>query len=135
VSLDRPMESQVYDIYVSYTIPLNHFTSMTNNVITVADQFLIGSHSKPSIQMAHSTMVLHVATIPTKNVTPSHASTRMPLRPNPSIPLGYKALNASITNTTQVTPRGSIPTPLFGGDSLGGSNLVGASSHSFTSGF
>jgi hypothetical protein len=53
--------------------------------------------------MAHSTMVLHVATIPIENVTPSQAPIGTPLRPNPSVPLGYRALNPSITKTTQVT--------------------------------
>jgi hypothetical protein len=132
VNPDQPMASQVPETSVSYTVPLNHFTGMTSNVITVADQLLIGSHSNPSIQMAHSTMVLHVATIPTGNVTPSQALIGTPLRPNPSVPLGYRALNPSITNTTQVTPGGSIPTPLFGGTGLGGSNLAGASGHSFS---
>jgi hypothetical protein len=80
-------------------------------------------------------MVPRVTTIPTENVTPSQAPIGTPLRPNLSIPLGYIALNPSITNTTQVTPKGSIPTPLFGGAGLGGSNIVGAFDHSFTSSF
>jgi hypothetical protein len=96
-SPDRPMASQVPEMSVSYTIPLNHFTGMTSNAITVADQLLIGSHSNPTIQMAHSTMVPHVATIPTENVTSSQALIGTPLRPNPSVPLGYRALNPSIT--------------------------------------
>ena len=49
VSPDRPMASQVPETSVSYTLPLNHFTGMTSNVITTPDQLLIGSHSTPSI--------------------------------------------------------------------------------------
>jgi hypothetical protein len=71
VSLDQPMASQVHETSVSYTMPLNHFSGMMSNVIIVADQLLIGSHSNPTIQMAHSTMVPHVSTILTENVTPS----------------------------------------------------------------
>jgi hypothetical protein len=58
-------------------------------------------------------------------------------------------MNSSIANTAQVTPRvyglfvpprynvigGSIPTPLFGGVVLCGSNPVGGTGHSFTYGF
>jgi hypothetical protein len=62
VSPDRPMASQVPETSVSYTVPLDHFTGTTSNVITIADQLLIGSHSNPTIQMAHST-------IPASNVT------------------------------------------------------------------
>jgi hypothetical protein len=123
----------VHKMSISYMVPLNHFIGMTSNVITVADQLLIGSLSNPSIQMAHSTMVLHVATIPTRNLTPSQVSIGTPLRPNPLVPLAYIYLNPSITNTTQVTLEGSIPKPLFGGTGLGGSNFPGASGHSFFS--
>jgi hypothetical protein len=48
-SLDQPMASQVPETFVSYTVPLDHFTGMTSNVIIIADQLLIGSHLNPTI--------------------------------------------------------------------------------------
>jgi hypothetical protein len=92
MSPDHPAISQVPEMYVSYTVPLDQFTGMTSNVTIVADQFLIGSHSIPTLQMVHST-------IPSSNVTPLQAPIGKPLRPNPSIPPGYRALNPSIANT------------------------------------
>jgi hypothetical protein len=88
--------------------------------------------------MAHST-------IPTSNMTEAPIGT--PLRPNPSLPHGYRALNPSIANTTQVQPSrhfvppgynvaaGYIPTPLLGGTGLGGSNPIGSTDQSFTFGY
>jgi hypothetical protein len=49
VSPDQPMESQVPETYVSYTVPLNHFTGTIRNVSIIADQLLIGSHLNPTI--------------------------------------------------------------------------------------
>jgi hypothetical protein len=92
-SLDRTMAAQVPEVSVSYTVPLHHFTGTTSNVITIADQLLIGSHSNPTIQMMHST-------IPASNVTSFQAPIGTPLRPNPSLPPGYRPLNPSIANTT-----------------------------------
>jgi hypothetical protein len=149
VSPDRPMASQVPETSVTYTVPLDHFTGTTSNVTTISDQLLIGSHSIPTIQMAHSTMVPQATTIPTRNVTSLQAPIGTPLRPNPSFPPGYRALNTSVSITTQVPSRGSglfvppgynvavgfVPTPSLGGFGLGGSNPIGGTSHSFTSGF
>lgn len=132
---DIPVVSQLPEMSATYTVPLDHFSSTPNNSTVMSDTQLVGPRSTISLQMAHSTMVPHVSTIPTGNVTPSQAPIGTPLRPNPSIPLGYRALNPSITNTTQVTRGSFISTPLFGGAGLGGSNPVGASGHSFTSGF
>jgi hypothetical protein len=87
--------------------------------------------------MAHSTMVPHVATIPTDNVVVSQAPIGTPLssRPSSSLPLGYKALNPFVVNTTQVTPISSIPLQQPGGTSLGGYNPSSGTGQSFTSYF
>jgi hypothetical protein len=96
-SPDRPIVSQVPETSVTYTVPLDHFTGTTSSVTIISDQILIGSHSIPTLQMAHSTMVLQATTIPTRNVVISQAliGTPLPSRPNPSLPPGYRALNAS----------------------------------------
>jgi hypothetical protein len=57
VSLDQPMASQMTEILVTYMVPLDHFTRMTNNVTMVLEQMFVGAHSILPLQMAHSTMV------------------------------------------------------------------------------
>jgi hypothetical protein len=96
----------------------------------------VGPSSTLSLQMAHSMMVPHVLTIPTGNVVVSQATIGTPLasRPSSSLPLGYRALNSSIVNTTQVIPRSSITIQQLGGTGLGGSNPLSSTSQSFTSG-
>ena len=54
------MASQIPEMSVAYTIPLDHFTSTTNSVTIVSDQLLVGSHSILPLQMAHSIMVLEL---------------------------------------------------------------------------
>jgi hypothetical protein len=87
--------------------------------------------------MAHSIMVPHVTTIPTGSVVVSQAPIGTPIssRPSSSLPLGYKALNSSVVNNTQVIPGSSIPIQQPGGTSLGGSNPLSGTDQSFTSGF
>jgi hypothetical protein len=101
--------------------------------------------------MAHSTMVPHATTIPTSSmvVNQTPIGTLVSSRPNPPLPPGYRALNPSVSNTTQVTPGvsghffppryntvvGSIPTLSFGGAGIGGSNPFGGTGHLLTSGF
>jgi hypothetical protein len=101
---DIPVVSQLPETSATYTVPLDHFSGTPSSATVMSDTQSVGPHSTISLQMAHSTMVPHVATIPTGNVTPSQAPIGTPLRPNPSLPLGYRALNPSIANTTQVTP-------------------------------
>jgi hypothetical protein len=162
------MASQMPETSVTYTVPLDHFTGTTSNVTTVSDQLLVGSHSILPLQMAHSTMVPQATTVSTGNVVITQApiGTPLPLRPNPSLPPGYNALNTSIAIPTQNPSGGSglfvppgynvasqfVPTPtqvlsggpyvppppLFGGSNHpgpSGSNPVGGTSHSVTSGF
>jgi hypothetical protein len=92
--------SQFPKMPATYTTPLDHFFATPSSSIIMSDTQLVGPRSTISLQMAHSTMVPHVATIPTGNVTPSQAPIGTLLRPNPSVPLGYRALNPSIINPT-----------------------------------
>jgi hypothetical protein len=62
-SFDPPIISQFPEMYVTYTVPLDHFTSTTSNVTTFSNQYLIGSHSIPTLHMAHATMVPHAIVI------------------------------------------------------------------------
>jgi hypothetical protein len=72
-SPDQPTTSQVPETSVTYMVPLDHFTGSTNNVTIVSDQILIGSHSIPTLQIAHSTMFPQANVIPTRNVVISQA--------------------------------------------------------------
>jgi hypothetical protein len=143
-------------------IPLDHFVGTTRNSIVGPDTRSIGPSSTFSLQMAHSTMVLHATTIPTRNVMVNQAPIVTPLssRPIPSLPPGYHTLNSSIVIPTQVptgvsrlfVPPGYnvasdfIPSPsqvlsggsyplFLGGSSPSGSNLIGSTQHSFTSSY
>jgi hypothetical protein len=42
---NQPMESHTPTTSIAYTIPLDHFTGMTSNFVTVSDQSLVGSHT------------------------------------------------------------------------------------------
>jgi hypothetical protein len=44
----------------SYTVPLDHFTGTTSNVVTVSDQLLVGSHTILPLQLTSSTTVPQV---------------------------------------------------------------------------
>jgi hypothetical protein len=44
-SLDQPMASQMPEMYVAYTVPLDHFIGMTSKVTIVSNQLLVCSHS------------------------------------------------------------------------------------------
>jgi hypothetical protein len=101
-SSNQPMALQMLETFVTYTIPLDHFTGMTSNVTIVSDQFLLGSHSILPLQMAHSTTVPQATTVSTRNVviTQSPIGTSFLLRPNPSLPPEYNALNTSIAIPT-----------------------------------
>jgi hypothetical protein len=61
-----------------------------------------------------------------------------PVTPRPTLPFGFRALNASTTTTaqttTQVIPRSSIPIQQPRGTGLGGPNPLDGTSQSFTSG-
>jgi hypothetical protein len=109
MSSNQPMASQIHKMFVTYTIPLDHFTGTTSNFTMISNHFLVGSHSILPLQMAHSTMVPQATTISTRNVaiTQSPIGARLPLRPNPSLPPGYNALNTSISIPTQNPYEGS----------------------------
>ena len=57
---NQPMASNTPVTSIAYTVPLDHFTGMTNNVVTVSDQLLVGSHKILPLQLANSTMVPQV---------------------------------------------------------------------------
>jgi hypothetical protein len=162
VGPDTPVISQLPETSVTYTIPLDHFSGTTSNITVIPDTQSVGPSSNFSLQMAHSTMVPHVTTIPTRNVVVNQAPIGTPLssRPIPSLPPGYHSLNPSTAIPTQVpsrvsglfvppgynvvvsfvpTPsqvlsRGSYP-PFPGGSGPSGSNPIGSTHHPFTSGY
>jgi hypothetical protein len=115
------------DVLVTYTVPLNHFTSTTVFSSTLSvdpNTSFVGPRSTFSLQTTHSTMVPHILTIPTDNVVVSQAAIGTPLTPRPSssLPFRYRALNFSIVTTTQVMIGSSIPIQQPRGTGLGGLN-------------
>jgi hypothetical protein len=88
--------------------------------------------------MAHSTMVPHIPTIPFGNAVVTQAPIGTPVTPRPTLPFGFRALNASTATTaqttTQVIPGSSIPIQQPRGTGLGGPNPLGGTGQSFTSG-
>jgi hypothetical protein len=109
VSPDQPMASQMLEMFVTYTVPLDHFTGTTSSVTVFLDQLLVGSHLILPLRMAHSIMVPQATRVSNGNVVVTQApiGTPLPPRPNPSLPPGYKALNTSIAIPTQVPSGGS----------------------------
>jgi len=97
------MESQMPNTFLTYTVSLDHFNGTADNVTIVLDQLLVGSHPILSLQMAHSTMVPQATIVSTGNVviTQDPIGKPLPLRSNPSLPLGYNSLNTSIFIPTQ----------------------------------
>jgi hypothetical protein len=138
--VDIPVVSQIPETSVTYTVPLDHLTGTTLSSIAPSvgsNMQSVDPSSTISLHMAHSTMVPHVATIPTGNVVVIQAPIVTPLssQPSSSLPLGYRALNPFIVNTTQVIPGSSIPTQQPGWIGLGVSNPLRGTSQSFTYGF
>jgi hypothetical protein len=103
MSSNQPMASQMPVTYTTYTVPLDHFTGTTSNVVTVSDQLLVGSHSILPLQFTGSTMVSQAMPVSAGNtvITQAPIGTLLPPRSNPSLPPGYNALNTSIANPTQ----------------------------------
>jgi hypothetical protein len=103
MSPNQPMESQTPVTSTTYTIPLYHFIGTTSYVITVSDQFLVGSHSILPLQFTNSTMVPQAMPVSIGNavITQDPIGKSLPLRSNSSLPLGYNSLNASIAIPTQ----------------------------------
>jgi hypothetical protein len=94
------MESHRHVTSTAYTILLDHFTSMTNNVVTISNQLLVGSHTILPIQLASSTMVQQATLVSVGSVVITQAPIGTPLMliSNPSLTTGYHALNTSIAN-------------------------------------
>jgi hypothetical protein len=83
-------------------------------------------------------MVPHISTIPAGNTVVNQAPIGTPIKPRPTLPFGFRALNASTTTTsqttTQVIPGSSIPIQQPGGTGLGGTNPIGSTGQSLMSG-
>jgi hypothetical protein len=87
IGVDTLVVSQLPKTSITYTIPLDHFIGMTISSITPSiglNMQYVGPSSTISLQMAHSRMVPHVATIPTGNVVVSQAPIGTPLSSRPS---------------------------------------------------
>jgi hypothetical protein len=85
-------------------------------------------------------MVPHIPTIPASNAVVNQAAIGTPVTPRPTLPFGFRALNASTATTaqattTQVIPGSSIPIQQPGGTGLGGPNPLDGTGQSSTSGF
>jgi hypothetical protein len=136
------------DVPFSYTVPPNHFTGTTTFTATPTvapstppvgpNVTSIGPRPTIPLQTAHSTMAPHIPTIPAGNAVVNQAPIGTPVTPRPNLPFGFRALNASATTTAQTTaqiiPGSSIPIQQPGGTVLGGSNPIGNTGQSFTSG-
>jgi hypothetical protein len=116
VSLDQPMASQMPEMFVTYTIPLDHFTGTTSSFTDVSDQLLVGSHLILPLYMAHSSMVPQTTMVSTINVVINQYPIGTPFspRPNPSLPPGYNALNPSIAIPAQNPSEGLTSLFLLG---------------------
>jgi hypothetical protein len=130
------------DAPFSYTVPPNHFTGTTTFTATptVGPNIpSVGPRSTIPLQTTHSTMALHILTIPAGNAVVNQAPIGTPATPRPTLPFGFSALNASATTTAQTTTQivlgSSIPIQQPGGTGLGGSNPIGGTGPSLTSGF
>jgi hypothetical protein len=90
------------------------------------------------LQIAQSTIVPHIPTIPAGNPVITQAPIGTPVTPRPNLPFGFRALNASATataqTTAQITPGSSIPIQQPGGTTLGGPNPIGNIVQLFTTG-
>jgi hypothetical protein len=82
-------------------------------------------------------MAPHILTIPIGNAVVNQAPIGTPVTPRPTLPFGFKALNASTTTTAQTTTQiisgSSIPIQKPGGTGLGGPNPISGIGQSFTS--
>jgi hypothetical protein len=97
---NQPLTSHTPMNSTAYTVPLDHFTGMTSNVVIVSDQLLVGSHTIIPLQLSSSTMVpqaMHVS-LRSEAITQDPIGTLLSLRSNLSLPPRYNALNTYISN-------------------------------------
>jgi hypothetical protein len=84
-------------------------------------------------------MAPHILTIPAGNAVVNKAPIGTPITPRPTLPFGFRALNASATTTakttTQIIPGSSIPIQQLGGTGLGGPNPIDNTGQSLASSF
>jgi hypothetical protein len=57
---NQPMASHTPVTSTAYTVPLDHFTGTTSNVVIVSDQLLVGSHTILPLQLTSSNLVPQV---------------------------------------------------------------------------
>ena len=107
--VDIPVISELLETSNTYRIPLDHFNSTTCYLFMGSDTQSVGPSSTIPLQMAHSIMVPHSMTIPTRNmvVTQDPIGTPLSSRPITSLPNGYNYLNTSIPIPTQVFSKAS----------------------------
>jgi hypothetical protein len=129
------------DVPFSYTVSPNHFTGTTTFTATPTigpNISSVGPRSTIPLQTTHSTMAPHIPTIPAGNAVVNQAPIGTPVTPRPTLPFGFRALNAFATTiaqtTTQIILRSSIPIQQPGGTGLGEPNPIGGTGQSFTSG-
>jgi hypothetical protein len=84
-------------------------------------------------------MAPHILTIPVGNAVVNQALIGTPVTPRPTLPFGFRALNASSTTTTQTTTQivsgSSIPIQQPGGTGLGRPNPIDNIGQSLASSF
>jgi hypothetical protein len=123
----------------SYTVPPSHFIDTTATPTVGPNIPSVGPRPTIPLQTAHSTMAPHISTIPTGNAVVNQAPIGTPVTPRPTLPFGFRALNASTTTTAQTTTQtisgSSIPIQQPGGTVLGGPNPIGGTGLSLTSSF
>jgi hypothetical protein len=94
------------DASFSYIVPPNHFTGTTTFTATPTiglNISSVGPRTTIPLQTAHSTMALHISTIPVGNAIVNQAPIGTPVTPRPTLHFGFRALNASATTTAQTT--------------------------------
>jgi hypothetical protein len=60
MSPNQPTSSHIPVTSTAYTVPLNHFTGTTSNVVMVSDPLLVGTHTILPLQLTSSTTVPQV---------------------------------------------------------------------------
>jgi hypothetical protein len=157
VGVDIPAIPELPETSSILTVSLGHFASTTAYLFAGSEAQSVSPRSTIPFQMAHSTILPHATTIPSRNIVVNHApiGTPRPARPTPSLPLGYHALNSSTAIHTQIpsgvplghnTSTGYVPMPsqvlsggsyppLHGGFGPSGSNPICSTHHLFTHGY
>jgi len=97
---NQPMSSHIPITSIAYTVPMDHFTTKTSNVVMVSDLLLVGTHTIIPFQLTSSTIVPQVTPISIKSSLRTQDPIGKPflLRSNPSLTPRYNTLNSYIAN-------------------------------------